>query len=158
MMKRRALLLLVTMGAAIIAASGVALALSCTADASSCEGTPKNNRIHGTDSSDQIFGQGGSDIIYGNGGGDNIWGDWHQVVDPGEPGSDTIYGGRGPDRLQGDERTDTLNGGPGNDRIEAKDGESDIIDCGRGTEDIAFFDKRGVDEVSNCEVRNPPVG
>ena len=146
------------MGAALIAASGVALALSCTAGASSCEGNPNDNRIHGTDPSDDIFGQGGSDTIYGNGGADNIWGDWHQVVDPGEPGSDTIYGGTGRDRLQGDERRDTLDGGPGNDRIEAKDGERDIIDCGRGADDWAFFDRGGLDKVSNCEVRNPPVG
>jgi Ca2+-binding RTX toxin-like protein len=155
-MKRRAILLLATMGPALIAASGVALALSC--GGGTCEGNPNNNRIHGTDSSDDKFGQGGSDTIYGNGGADNIWGDWHQVVDPGEPGSDTIYGGTGPDWLQGDERRDTLDGGPGNDRIEAKDGERDIIDCGRGADDWTFFDKGGLDKVSNCEVRNPPVG
>ena len=55
MMKRRAILLLATMGAALIAASGVALALSC--GGGTCEGNPNNNRIHGTDSSDDIFGQ-----------------------------------------------------------------------------------------------------
>jgi Ca2+-binding RTX toxin-like protein len=52
-----------------------------------------------------------------------------------------MYGGGGPDRLQGDERTDTLYGGGGNDRIEAKDGESDVMNCGRGMEDVTFSDK-----------------
>ena len=59
---------------------------------------------------------------------------------PGEPGRDTIYGGYG------------------NDHINAEtDGELDFVDCGKGSEDVAFFD-RGVDEVSNCEIENPPVG
>jgi hypothetical protein len=59
--------------------------------------------------------------------------------------------------LQGDERSDTLNGGCGNDRIKAKGGERDTVNCGRGAEDVAFFD-RGMDSVSNCEIWNPPVG
>ena len=102
--------------------------------------------------------RGGGDTIYGKEGRDSIWGDWHQWLDPGEPGSDTIYGGYGSDYLYGDERTDTLKGGPGNDHINAEtDGELDYVDCGKGFEDVAFFD-RGIDEVSNCEIRNPPVG
>lgn len=120
-----------------------------------------HDEIYSDEGSDTITdNQGGSDndTIYGEGGADSMWGDWHQVVDAGEPGNDTMYGGSGPDRLQGDERTDALNGGPGNYRIEAKDGDFDIINCGRGMKDVAFFDRGGVDQVSNCEVKNPPVG
>jgi Ca2+-binding RTX toxin-like protein len=154
---RRAILSLTTMGAAILLAGGLALAADVSCSGEYCEGTTGNDTMTGSASEDQMYGIGGNDTMYGKDGADSMWGDWHQVIDPGEPGNDTMYGGNGPDRLQGDERTDTLNGGRGNDRIEAKDGERDIINCGRGMEDVAFFD-RGIDSVSNCEIKNPPVG
>lgn len=153
---RRAVLLVTAMGAALLLASGVAYAaITC---GGYCQGTNNENKIYGTSGPDEIYGMGGGDTIYGGEGRDRIWGDWHQWLDPGEPGSDTIYGGYGKDYLYGDERTDTLKGGPGNDYIHAEmDGEMDHVDCGPGPEDVAFFDRR-IDEVSNCEIRNPPVG
>lgn len=153
----RVVLLVTAMAMALLLASGVAFA-AITCGGGYCQGNNNDNKIHGTSGLDEIYGRGGGDTIYGKEGPDLIRGDWHQWLDPGEPGNDTIYGGYGNDRLQGDERTDTLKGGPGNDHINAEtDGELDYVDCGKGTEDVAFFD-RGIDEVSNCEIRNPPVG
>jgi Ca2+-binding RTX toxin-like protein len=148
-LKRRTILLLPAMATALVIASGVALA-AITCNGGYCEGTTGDDTMYGTTGRDEIYGIGGSDTMRGKDGADSMWGDWHQWVEPGEPGSDTMYGGNGADRLQGDERRDTLKGGRGNDRIEAEDGERDIIDCGGGTEDVAFFDRGGVDRVSNC--------
>ena len=154
---RRAVLSLVVMGVLILLAGSVVLAEDISCSGGGCDGTNESDSITGTPSADSIYGRGGNDTVYGKSGNDSLWGDWHQVLDPGEPGNDALYGGRGRDRLQGDERADTLKGGPGNDRVEAKEGERDIVDCGRGSEDVAFFDK-GMDQVSNCEIRNPSVG
>jgi Ca2+-binding RTX toxin-like protein len=153
---RRTILLLTAMAVAVLLAAGLALAADVTCGGY-CEGTTGDDAMAGSASEDQMYGIGGDDTMYGTNGADSMWGDWHQVVDTGEPGSDAMNGGSGPDRLQGDERTDTLNGGRGNDRIEAKDGELDHVNCGRGTKDVAFFD-RGIDEVRNCEIKNPQVG
>lgn len=154
---RRIIISLTTMGMAILLASGLALAADVPCSGGYCEGTTGDDAMTGSAFGDQMYGIGGNDTMYGKDGADSMWGDWHQVIDPGEPGSDTMYGGNGPDRLQGDDRTDTLNGGRGNDRIEAKDGVLDRVNCGRGSGDTAFFDRR-IDEVRNCEIRNPPVG
>ncbi len=154
---RRTILSLAAMGLALLLAGGLALAADVPCGGGYCEGTIGEDTMIGSASEDQIYGLGANDTIYGKDGNDSIWGDWHQWEDIGEAGGDTIYGGRGSDRLQGDERADTLKGGPGNDRIEAKDGERDVVDCGRGKKDTAFFDK-GTDSVVNCEIRNPPVG
>lgn len=154
---RRMILSLTTMGVAILLAGGLALAADVPCGGGYCEGTTGDDMMTGSASEDEMYGIGGNDTMYGKDGADSMWGDWHQVIETGEPGSDTMYGGSGPDRLQGDERTDTLNGGRGNDRIDAEDGELDHVNCGRGAGDTAFFD-RGIDEVRNCEVKNPPVG
>lgn len=153
----RTIISLTSVCTSVLLACGIALAADVPCGGGYCEGTTGDDKMSGSTSGDQMYGIGANDTMYGGDGADSMWGDWHQVIDPGEPGSDTMYGGNGPDRLQGDERTDTLKGGRGNDRIEAREGERDLIDCGRGAEDIAFFDRR-TDEVRNCEIRNPPVG
>lgn len=154
---RRLAFSLTVVGFAILLSAGLALAADVPCAGGYCEGTTGDDAMTGSASEDEMYGIGGNDTMYGKEGADSMWGDWHQVIEPGEPGEDTMYGGAGPDRLQGDERPDMLNGGRGNDRIEAQDGQRDTVNCGRGAEDVAFFD-RGIDEVRNCEVRNPPVG
>lgn len=154
---RRTIVSLTTMVMAIALACGIALAADIACDGGSCDGTTGDVTMTGSTSQNQMYGIGANDTMRGGDGADAMWGDWHQVIDPGEPGSDTIYGGNGSDRLQGDERTDTLKGGRGNDHIAAQEGERDLVDCGRGAEDVAFYDK-GIDEVRSCEIRNPPVG
>jgi hypothetical protein len=52
------------------------------------------------------------------------------------------------DRLTGSGHADTLHGNAGDDTIAARDGVSDVIDCGAGN-DTAVVD--AVDVVSNCE-------
>jgi hypothetical protein len=34
----------------------------------------------------------------------------------------------------------------------------DYVDCGSGSGDVASLRQRRTDEVSNCEIENPPVG
>jgi Ca2+-binding RTX toxin-like protein len=93
-------------------------------------GTPKADVLNGTPGRDVICGLGGNDVIRGKGGDDLIYGG---------PGNDTIDGGAGKD---------TLLAQSGNDTIRAKDGASDHVDGGPGT-DKASTDKR--DYVVNVE-------
>lgn len=145
--KRRAVLLLIVMAAALVlASSGVALAkiVSCTKDP--CLGTKKADRIFGTANSETIKGLGGDDDIEGR------------------DGNDTIYGGGGSDhRLASMGGQDLVLGGPGNDFIDSLFGDSldglddsygndgnDTIKGGIGTDRI--FGGRGDDRISD------PVG
>lgn len=78
--KKRAVLLLVTMATALVVASGAALAATITCSgAQFCKGTKRSDVITGTGSSefiralkgsDRITGAGGGDIIHGGGGND----------------------------------------------------------------------------------------
>ena len=98
-------------------------------------------RLLGSVNDNKIYGTSGSDEIYGKGGGY------------------TIYGGYGSGYLYGDERTDTLKGIPGNDYIHAEmESKLDYVDCGSSSGDVASLRQRRTDEVSNCEIENPPVG
>jgi Ca2+-binding RTX toxin-like protein len=135
--------------------------------------------IYGTDgpdhlvSSNQLFqivdGRGGSDVIVGRGaayvgdallggpGNDVIRGDYWPERLEGGPGDDTIYGGVNRDTLIGGPGHDRLYGQGGTDTIYARDGERDLVDCGRNTgktnttpeRDTAYVDR--FDVVKNCE-------
>jgi dipeptidyl aminopeptidase/acylaminoacyl peptidase len=109
-------------------------------------------RVFGTDgpdtltSSNSVFqivmGLGGDDTIVGRGAA--YVGD---ALDGGE-GNDTLNGSRWPDRLTGGAGRDILRGGPGSDVLLARDGEPDLVDCGKGT-DKAYVDR--FDLVAYCE-------
>lgn len=82
-------------------------------------------------------------------------------------GSVLFDGGTGGDRVTGTAGTNwvgatnggnTISTGGGNDQVETNSGtgEADIINCGGGTRDVAFFDP-GVDQVTGCEFQNPGV-
>jgi len=87
---RRTSILMVMVAAAMLLASGVALAATF-------RGTDGDDKIIGTKESDQIFGLGGKDVLEGRGGGD------------------VIHGGPGNDTGSGDSGNDTIHLGPGND-------------------------------------------
>ena len=126
---RRSVLLLITMAAALLLASGVALAATV-------KGTSGNDDpLEGTEKTDNILPYNGDDVVNAYGGDDTV----HHSF-----GNDTIYGGPG---------NDTLRGGRGGDKIYGGDG-ADLIDCaslesrGDTDTDIAYADS--LDTVVDC--------
>jgi Ca2+-binding RTX toxin-like protein len=104
-------------------------------------GGQRRDVIRGTETSNHLSGDPpgslGNDSLYGRGGDDNLIGG---------PGADALIGGQGADDLEG---------GPGDDTIDVKDGQTDSVDCGLGT-DTVFFDE-GIDSLADdCENPNPP--
>jgi Ca2+-binding RTX toxin-like protein len=99
MMSRRAILLLTSMLATLVAASGVALAANrivCQINVP-CNGTSQSDALIGTAGGDIIHGLGGTDLLLGVG------------------AVDSLHGDEGGDQLLGGSDTDFLYGGPGND-------------------------------------------
>jgi RTX calcium-binding nonapeptide repeat (4 copies) len=68
----------------------------------------------------------------------------------GGPGDDVICGYGGNDRITGGGGNDLIYGGPGKDRINARDGQLDRVDGGRGN-DSGTFDKAPRDRVARVE-------
>jgi Ca2+-binding RTX toxin-like protein len=134
---RRAALLLMTVGTAILLASGMSLAVVKCTVGKDCVGTTNPETLSGTKGDDTIYGAKGNDTIYGLGGNDILGGP--------ETGDTLQATFLGPDLGK-----DTFFGGRDKDEIHARDGDKDIVDCGKGSADLAAFDK-GVDRVSNCE-------
>jgi Ca2+-binding RTX toxin-like protein len=97
-MSKRAILLLTTMLATLVVASGVALAATINC--------PNNGTCYGNTSSDILIGTDGYNIMYAKAGDDQLYG---------LGGFDTLYGEGGADLLHGDAAVDRLFGGPGND-------------------------------------------
>jgi hypothetical protein len=94
------------------------------------KGTGAGETLNGTAGNDRIEGMGGNDRVNGQGGGDCL---------RGGSGADTVNGGAGHDHLRG---------GPGHDRLVARDGQRDVIRCGKGN-DVARVDAK--DKVKGCE-------
>jgi hypothetical protein len=108
---RKIILVLATMGLAVLLAAGVALALDtveCTA-ATSCQGTGDDDVLIGTTSPDVIIPYGGDDTVYAGDDDDEVR---HSF------GNDLIKGGPGKDTLRGGFGNDTIYGGPGKDLID----------------------------------------
>lgn len=103
-MRRRAILLLITMAATLVLASGVALALNtinCESN-ETCRGTARADLMKGTDGFNEMYGRDGNDTLKGFGRSDALFG---QVGDDrllGGPGGDYVVGGRGDERLRGE--------------------------------------------------------
>jgi Ca2+-binding RTX toxin-like protein len=152
---RRVALLLTVMAAALVLASGVALAVTKI-------GTNGHDVLKGTDGKDNLLGLGGQDDIFGKGGSDNllggpgkdnviggderrprggdknlVGGDGNDAVFTGK-GSDNAVGGEGNDLLfeccLRESSKDTLSGGSGNDVIDVgnKPAVQDVVTCGSG--------------------------
>jgi hypothetical protein len=167
---------------ALLLSAGLAFAATydCTAGRA-CIGTEGPDTLNGSSSVDPYMdGRQGDDELFANAGeysymqGDAFDAPDNDTITDGDdllkggPGYDEMAGFGGDDTFSGgvrgdfifaeetseNEGEDTVNGGRGNDYIEARDEVRDAINCGRGTMDVAFFDRGGIDVVENCEYRN----
>ncbi|HEX5848897.1 MAG TPA: hypothetical protein VFY59_06840 [Rubrobacter sp.] len=162
---RRLILLLATIGATVLLASGVAYALDVRCDAASdpdtapgqCLGTPDDDEIFGTARPDVIRALNGFDDVFARAGGDEIYGGNLADYLEGGIGWDTYFGGKGADYLTEldsfDSGRDVMNGGPNNDVLEGGGG-GDILRGQAGDEsdtgdptDSAMFGDPGNDEL-----------
>ena len=139
-----------------------------------------NDVVYAYGAGDTVFGDEGNDIVDGYPGQDVIYGgpdgdgsasgtSFSETLNlEGGEDSDVVRGGGGPDFIDAAEHdspdefpttqpVDYSYGGGGNDRIKTVDGNEDIIDCGKGTSDVARIDKK-IDDVTHCEtiVRTSP--
>ena len=134
-MRRQAILLISAMVAALLFASGVALAADISCSTNLCQGTPDRDLIYGTDSAEQIDALAGADVVYANGGRDTVYGGRGNDAIEGFGNNDTIYGGSGDDgtqgiglapiNLEGGEASDKVYGGEGADWIDAAAEDTD---------------------------------
>jgi Ca2+-binding RTX toxin-like protein len=145
----------------VVVLGALILVLSAgTALAATLVGTEGDDNMSGSGVADQIFTLEGNDTVDGMGGNDEIYGNENNDFLIGAEGSDTLYGNTGNDAVDlasfdipGD--SDQGYGGKGNDTIGAQDGNFDLVNCGAGGSDVAFFDA-GIDKVAaNCETRHP---
>jgi Ca2+-binding RTX toxin-like protein len=167
---RRAIISLMAMGAALMLASGVALAIMTKhcVEGSPCHGTPGKDDIYDSKGSDEIRGSGGydllmsgtriknsdtaesgDDVIYGGAGPDDVW-VWDGVSRDRPVGPDIVYGGPGEDWVISYAGENTISGGTGNDKIWANNGGAqDIVHCGEGNDKVLY--NEGVDKIDGCE-------
>jgi Ca2+-binding RTX toxin-like protein len=68
----------------------------------------------------------------------------------GGPGAEHLAGFDGDDQITGGAGEDVLSGDSGNDRIDARDGESDVVDCGGGLLDWAAVDIDAEASITGC--------
>jgi Ca2+-binding RTX toxin-like protein len=94
-------------------------------DNDSIRGGSGNDHIEAFDGNDTIFGDDGNDTLLGQKGNDQI----HAGA-----GDDSVWGGTGNDSLWGDAGHDKLFGENDNDTLFAKDGTTDTLDGGSGTD------------------------
>ncbi len=109
-MRRKAILLLAAMGAALVLSSGVALAAINTIN---CKA---NKPCYGTKARDLMKGSAGSDWMMGKGRADTLKGFGNSADD-----EELLYGQGGNDKLYGGHGWDILSGGPGNDALVGDD-------------------------------------
>ena len=134
-MRRRALLIMATMGLGVLLLSGVALAdtIDGTSGPDDLVGTDQEDVIHGSGGADYVSGLAAADVLYAGAGNDTV---------VGRDGNDRIYGNSGSDTLLGNDHNDTIDS--------AGDQTRDVVKCGFGDADTAYVDK--IDSVKeNCE-------
>lgn len=123
-----------------------------------------NDRVFAGDGHDVVHGGGGADQVDGGGNTDDVYGEGGTDKLHGGNGDDVLYGGSGNDALWGEGGGDYLNGGPGvdrffggygNDLINSRDGLTEHVYCGEGTDRVEA-DLRDIVS-SDCEkvVRKP---
>jgi hypothetical protein len=66
-----------------------------------------------------------------------------------------LDGGAGNDILVGGAAGDELRGGPGDDYIDARDGASDVVDCGGNATGTDTVEADAVDKISACDPAGP---
>ncbi len=159
------MVMVIMVGALFVGQEALAKVLTGTAGEDRLVGTDRNDRLDGRGgedslkgrrATDRLKGSRGADRLKGNRGNDRLWGGH---------GADTLNGGEGNDVLRALERADvtpgpngevdtvadTLDGGNGNDLFRTRDGESDKITCGAGT-DVALLDP--VDVITDASPAN----
>jgi TolB protein len=111
--------------------------------------------VHGGTGDDQVFGGGGTDDVYGESGRDRIHGENGNDVLLGGSGNDILWGDFGGDYLKGGPGVDRFFGGYGNDLIDSRDGRTEHVYCGEGTDRVEA-DLRDIVS-SDCEkvIRKP---
>ena len=103
------------------------------------DGGPGDDRyLRGHAGADRITGGDGNDFGYGASGADRL---------SGAAGDDYLSGGAGNDVIRGGAGRNRLYGGAGNDVIDARNGERDLVSCGKGR-DRALVD--AIDRASSC--------
>jgi Ca2+-binding RTX toxin-like protein len=126
-MRRRALLIMVSLGLGVLLLGG-GVALADTVDGTSgpddLVGTDKDDVIHASGGADYVSGLAGPDLLYAGAGNDTV---------VGRDGNDRIYGNAGADTLFGNHSNDTINS--------AGDQTRDVVKCGLGKNDTAYVDK-----------------
>ena len=109
------------------------------------DGANRTDILTGSSAGDLIIGRNDIDFLYGLGGPDCIRGERGGDLIDGGSGDDTIDGGSGDDEMKGADGNDVLigrrglnryNGGAGNDRIYARNGRSEIVECGSGRDTV----------------------
>ena len=151
-MIQRIVLLLSTLAAALLLASGVALAdhlvntVFCpTNQYGNCEGTDESDHIYGTNGpyeyiyagfgDDQVDANAGDDYVDGGHGDDTLYGGEGADTLDGADGNNKIFGGTGRDELDGYDGNDYLHGGAEHDDIDGWSGK-DQIRAGSGADEI----------------------
>ena len=86
--------------------------------------------------SDTSEGTSGDDSHQGTSGDDRFSGQAGNDDERGGAGDDDLEGGSGADHLNGGRGKDDINGGAGNDVITSRDGQRDVVTCGRGTDRV----------------------
>jgi len=138
-------------------------ALTITLDGQANDGAPGENdliandieEVDGGQAGDTMTGNDGSNVLVGADGNDHVDGGAGDDTLDGTMGNDTVLGGSGADTVSGGHEDDVVDGGPGQDNIygeyalgcsnllpciggadeiRARDGESDLISCGVGTD------------------------
>lgn len=113
----------------------------------------------------QVRGGNGQDTIRGGSAPDTIDGEAGNDTAMGGVGDDTLNGGDGDDTLNGDDGNDVLfgaagadvlDGGSGNDDLRARDGATDRVTCGDGSDTVSADESDAVD--ASCETVSRGVG
>ena len=153
-MRRKVALLLTTIAAALVAASGIALALNVTcepgnSESDPCLGTTGDDLITGTTGGDYITALEGVDTVNARGGEDRVFGGGAR---------DTLEGAGGLDLLYGEAGADTLNEGPNSGGLSYVCGGSgnDRLNGGTGPDQYGFGPGWGKDTILGEETDPPP--
>lgn len=120
-------------------------------------GSNRGETIFGTQQGDVIRGKGGKDKLVARNGPDRVFGGGGHDKMRGGKGDDRLIAGKGGAEMFGGRGRDEFNmadgvqiGGQGRDVIHARDGEADEINCGPGSNDVAYVDG-SEDGVYDCE-------
>jgi Ca2+-binding RTX toxin-like protein len=156
---RRTFLVLIVMLTALVAASGVALAVVRFGGPGNDTliGTNGDDRLGGHRGNDTLVGLDGVDLLIGGLGHDDIYGGPDRDFVVGWGGDDVLFGGDGRDEILGDAGADTMFGGDGSDTLIAWSFERkrDWLFCGSGTD---HYSADKIDYVSStCEVKEAIV-